>query len=260
MPFTPSHAVVALPFVRTRLVPAAIAAGAMCPDLPLFVRGTGLGYGLTHDLRWLPLTVLVALGMLLVWRCALRPVATELTPAWVACRLPAVWTRGARAALTETFPRAWGSRILLVISLVLGIASHVVWDAFTHEGRLGVQLLPVLAEQWGPLPGYRWLQHGTGIVALVILGVWGTRWLRHRRPRALGRRVAGWVRIAWWVSLPLVLACALVWGSLVAGPDAGVGTVEQLAYLVLPPATALWLAATVVLSVVLQARPQRGAA
>ena len=38
MPFTPSHAVVALPFVRTPLVPAAIAVGAMAPDLPLFVR------------------------------------------------------------------------------------------------------------------------------------------------------------------------------------------------------------------------------
>ena len=39
MPFTPSHAVVALPFLRTPLVPAAIAVGAMTPDLPLFVRG-----------------------------------------------------------------------------------------------------------------------------------------------------------------------------------------------------------------------------
>ena len=33
MPFTPSHAVVALPFIRSPLVPAAIAVGAMTPDL-----------------------------------------------------------------------------------------------------------------------------------------------------------------------------------------------------------------------------------
>ncbi|WP_262927685.1 DUF4184 family protein [Microbacterium sp. NIBRBAC000506063] len=48
MPFTPSHAVVALPFVRTPLLPAAIAVGAMAPDLPLFLRGTPLTYQVTH--------------------------------------------------------------------------------------------------------------------------------------------------------------------------------------------------------------------
>ncbi len=48
MPFTPSHAVVALPFVRTPLLPAAIAIGAMTPDLPLFLRGTPLSYQATH--------------------------------------------------------------------------------------------------------------------------------------------------------------------------------------------------------------------
>ena len=56
MPFTPSHAVVALPFLRTPLLPAAIAIGAMAPDFPLFVRGLPLHYGLTHSLWWLPLT------------------------------------------------------------------------------------------------------------------------------------------------------------------------------------------------------------
>ncbi|MGK3950645.1 DUF4184 family protein, partial [Microbacterium sp. K2] len=48
MPFTPSHALVALPFIRTPLVPAAIAIGAMTPDLPLFLRGIGLPYSFTH--------------------------------------------------------------------------------------------------------------------------------------------------------------------------------------------------------------------
>jgi hypothetical protein len=52
MPFTVSHAVVALPFVRTPLLPAAIAIGAMTPDLPLFVRGTPVSYQLTHTNSW----------------------------------------------------------------------------------------------------------------------------------------------------------------------------------------------------------------
>src|SRR5690348_16124352 len=102
MPFTPSHAVVALPFIRTPLVPAAIAVGAMTPDLPLFVRGLPLHYGRTHDPAWLPLTVLVALVLLLVWRSVLRPAVRELSPGWLAARLPPAWDAGALGGARET--------------------------------------------------------------------------------------------------------------------------------------------------------------
>ena len=64
MPFTPSHAVVALPFVRTPLLPTAIAIGAMTPDLPLFLRGTPLSYQATHTN--LLLSGLLALALLVV--------------------------------------------------------------------------------------------------------------------------------------------------------------------------------------------------
>lgn len=150
MPFTPSHAVVALPFLRTPLIPAAIAVGAMTPDLPMYVRGLPLTYSRTHDLAWLPVTVLVAALLLVVWRGLLRPVASELTPAWVARRLPVGWEAGARDSVRETFGMARGvaptpgrSVGLLAISLTLGVVSHIVWDLFTHEGR------------WGPRPGRR---------------------------------------------------------------------------------------------------------
>ena len=137
MPFTPSHAVVALPFLRTPLVPAAIAIGAMAPDLPLFVRALVPRYPVTHDLRWLPLTMAIALALLLVWRCVLRPATRELSPLWLAARLPAEWDAGWRAAAKETLP-SWRGILLLVASLAIGVASHIIWDLFTHEGRWGV--------------------------------------------------------------------------------------------------------------------------
>ena len=85
MPFTPSHAVVALPFLRTPLVPAAIAVGAMSPDLPLFLRGMPLHYGMTHSLVWLPLTIADALVLLLVWRCLLRPATLKAVVPAASC-------------------------------------------------------------------------------------------------------------------------------------------------------------------------------
>lgn len=267
MPFTPSHAVVALPFVRTPLVPAAIAVAAMAPDLPLFVRFGPLGYGRTHDLVWLPATMLLALGLLLVWRCLLRPAARELAPEWLAARLPAGWDRGAAGSFRDTLgvravrdpgrPQrwrvSWVALALLAASLAIGIVSHIAWDAFTHEARWGSEVLPVLDEQWGPLAGYKWLQYGSGVVGLAIIGVWAVLWLRRRgTDRPVPRVLPGWVRWAWWATLPVVLVVAWLSGLAVYGPLDADFTPAHLAYRVLPPACAIWGMLTLALCVVVQ--------
>lgn len=252
MPFTPSHAVVALPFLRTPLVPAAIAVGAMTPDLPLFVGGLGLRYGTTHAWASLPLTVLVAAALLLVWRCLLRPAARDLSPDWLAQRLPALWDRGPAAALRETFPSPRGTA-WLVLSLALGVASHILWDLFTHEGRAGVDLIPALDEPWGPLTGYKWLQYGSGIVGLVVIGVWAILWVKGRDAAATPHRVlASGVRRAWWISLPVFLLVAWVLGLLWWGPLTDEFTVRHLAYRVLPRACGLWGMLTLALALTVQ--------
>jgi hypothetical protein len=260
MPFTPSHAVVALPFLRTPLVPAAVAIGAMTPDLPLFVRGLPVSYGLTHGVVWLPVTVLIAGALLLIWRCVLRPAVRELSPAWLARRLPPEWDSGAGAAARETLPisgrppRTSARSILLLIgSLAIGVLSHIVWDLFTHEGRWGTELLPLLDELWGPLAGYKWLQHGSSVLGLAVLAIWAIRWLRRRTaqvtpPRLLPDAVRG----VWWLSLPVTLATAWAIGLAVYGPLTADWTIAHLAYRVLPPACAAWGALTVALAVAIQ--------
>lgn len=258
MPFTPAHAVVALPFVRTPLVPAAIAIGAMTPDLPMFVRGLGLSYGRTHDVRWLPATILVALALVLVWRMLLRPAVRELAPAWLARRLPPGWDAPPPAAFVETFSRrgrpgradALGAALLLV-SLAIGVLSHIAWDAFTHEGRAGAALVPGLEAAWGPFPVYRWLQYGSGIGGLLVIAIWAAMRLRRSAPGALGRRVLPrGIRVAWWLSLPVFLVVAWVGGLALAGPLTAEFTVRHLAYLVLPPACGAWGVLTLVLAIV----------
>ncbi|MFC8682996.1 DUF4184 family protein [Microbacterium ureisolvens] len=268
MPFTPSHAVVALPFVRTPLVPAAIAIGAMTPDLPLFVRGLPLHYGITHTFAWLPATIALALVLLLVWRCVLRPATRELAPRRLAARLPAEWDAGAAAALRETFGieaasparLSWRRMSLLVLSLALGVVSHIVWDLFTHEGRWGTTAIPGLEDEWGPLPGYKWLQRGSSVIGLAIIGIWMLVWLARRGVGASVIRVLpDAVRWAWWASLPLVLVGAWVWGLAVYGGLDEEFTPAHLAYRVLPPACAVWGAATVALCIAVQVMRQRTA-
>lgn len=258
MPFTPSHAVLALPFLRTPLIPAAIAIGAMTPDLPLFTRNLPVPYPRTHDLLWLPVTMVLALVLLLIWRCVLRPAARELAPRWLAARLPEGWDSNARASLRETLPPRAGAIVLLASSLALGVASHILWDQFTHEGRWGVQLIPALGQQWGPLTGYKWLQHGSSAIGLAILGVWMIVWLSRRVAAApIARVVSNGVRWAWWLSLPILLVAGWLWGLAVFGPITHEWTIAHLAYRVLPPACGIWGAVTLGLCIAVQWRRRR---
>jgi hypothetical protein len=264
MPFTPSHAVLALPFIRTPLVPAAIAIGAMTPDLPLFLRGFGVSYGFTHAYANLLWTAVLAFGLFLIWRVVLRPAASELSPLWLARRLPSEWDAPAADAASEAV--GIGQRRsyipLLILSLLLGVTSHILWDAFTHVDRLGIDLLPALSEQWGPLQGFKWLQHGSSVVGLVIIGVWAVLRLRRSAVHAERERVLpGWFRVAWWASLPVILIAAWAVGYLAYGPLTADFTVQHLAYRVLPSACGIWAMLTlglcVVIAIVDGRRPRR---
>ncbi|MGF3053405.1 DUF4184 family protein [Microbacterium sp. YY-03] len=266
MPFTASHAVVALPFLRTPLIPAAIAVGAMAPDLPLFVRQVVPSYSTTHDLTAIALTTVIALALFLLWRCLLRPAAAHLLPGFIGERLPEAWQQSTGATLRETFVGSRGATsgvarvtvttLTLLLSLALGIVSHVVWDSFTHEGRLASAWL---AADWGPLPAFKWLQHGSSLLGLIILAIWGIRWLRRHERVAVAERLPGWVRTWWIIALPVCLIAATVWGFITYGPLTADWTIAHLAYRVLPPACAVWAVLTVGLCVVAVARSSQRA-
>ncbi len=257
MPFTPSHAIVALPFVRTPLAPAAVAIGAMTPDLPLFLRtpltrGLIIDYTITHDLRWIPVTTLIALALLLVWRLVLRPACRLLAPRFLGARLPQEWDAGPRAALQETFGSV-ARVILLVLALALGVVTHIVWDAFTHEGRAGIRLIPALDEPWGPLLGYKWLQYGSGIGGVIVLAIAGALWLRGRAPRPVDPAPLA-IRLSWWLSLPVMLVAAVGVGLALYGPITPLFTVQHLAYRSLPIACGVWAVLSLGLVLVLRIR------
>lgn len=254
MPFTPSHALVALPFVRTPLVPAAIAIGAMAPDLPLFVRGAGIGYGFTHTYANVVWTGLLAFLLFVIWRVVLRPAVPELAPLALSRRLPAGWSSSGLVALRRALG-AGESRwypVLLAVSLLLGVASHILWDSFTHEGRWGVAVLPFLDQRWGPFTGFKWMQYGSGVIGLLIIVVWAALRLRSATPQAVVQRMLPTgVRIAWWISLPVILLTAWIVGLIAYGPLTAEFTVQHLAYRMLPPACAIWGALTLVLCLLL---------
>jgi len=69
------------------------------------------------------------------------------------------------------------------IAVVLGAATHLLWDALTHRATFVTDAFPVLL---GPVPGVPWMPiyhflHGlSSVVGLVILAIWARN--LHRQP------------------------------------------------------------------------------
>lgn len=177
MPFTPSHVAAVLPVLglrSERVVPVAWVVGSMAPDYPWFLTA-GRGATMTHSAVGV-LTVDLVVGVLgvLLWRFVLLAPLRDLLPPTLGLRLPA------RTGLTRPeWP--W-----VVVGVVGGAVTHVVWDSFTHAGRWGVRWIGFLHSQAGPLPGYKWAQYGSGLLGGLLVAVALLLAARRTQPGAAG--------------------------------------------------------------------------
>src|SRR4051812_36471590 len=138
MPITPAHAAAAWPLHAAwrRLPLAALVIGTLSPDLEYVLRLEPRGkFGHSPAglvVFCLPVTLLVWY----VWRSLVRPSLTPLLPP------------GLRRA-AEAPPPGRRSDVLplAIFAALLGAATHILWDGFTHETGWAVLLLPAMREQ-----------------------------------------------------------------------------------------------------------------
>ena len=118
-------------------------------------------------------------------------------------------------------PASW---LRASVALVLGAATHLLWDGFTHGGYWGVQLVPALratalSAGGRDVPWFNVLQHvSTAVGGLVVLG-----WMAREARRAGALDVfaqSGW---RWLVVLMLASAALAVglWNGALWGAAAG---------------------------------------
>ncbi len=178
MPFTLSHPAAILPLHRAlgrHSVLSAWVVGSIAPDLPYFL-GLPWHRATTHTFESL------------IW--------FSLPAGWVAWLL---FEHALRAPAISLLPRSWRVRLRLTparlqpmavsLALVVGAATHVVWDAATHADGAIVAGLPFLAEPWlgwgeRPLAGHRLLQHGSTLIGAAALALAVTRWRFRSAPQA----------------------------------------------------------------------------
>ncbi|MFJ5994471.1 DUF4184 family protein [Streptomyces sp. NPDC092370] len=183
MPFTLSHAAAVLPAVRTDgtgrgpLVPAVLVAGSFAPDMTYYAASVlpgAMEFGdVTHACAGvLTVDVLIAWALVGFWLLVREPLVA-LLPRARQGRVAALLRCGVpRARVRPSLVARW------YVSAVLGAATHVVWDAFTHLDRWGMRLFPVLGREVAGSPLYWYLQYGGSAVAAVVIAVFLAHALR----------------------------------------------------------------------------------
>jgi hypothetical protein len=157
MPLTLSHPALVLPLRRAGLPLTVLVIASMIPDVPLFL-GSVRGYDVTHSLVGIvTLDVVLVVGAAAWWSFVMRDALTDLAPCLVRSRL---------LARVRPSRRDW---LLTPAAAVVGAASHVAWDSFTHPGQWGVRRIEWLQSEHAGLAGLKWAQYTSGVVGLVIV-------------------------------------------------------------------------------------------
>lgn len=181
MPFTLAHPAAVMPLCRRLRYPGVMSAlmiGSMAPDfvywLPLpFYRNT------SHTIPALFSFCLPA-GFMVFWlyHTLIKHPLMALLPRAVLVRLPL------------PPPIHWRLRniIPVLLALLLGAITHLVWDAFTHPDTLATRLLPFLeVPLWTgrsySLRVYKVLQHVSTLVGFGVLALYAWRWYQRTPPR-----------------------------------------------------------------------------
>lgn len=181
MPFTAAHPAAVLP-LRNRfpsVLPwSALVVGAIAPDLEYFFMGT-----LTVDAHSLHgvLTFCVPIGVL-AWAAfhfLMKRPLVYLLPEGAARRL---WPGATRRAAVSV-----RSLAAVVLAILVGTTTHIVWDAFTHDDRWGAHYIHALSWNVVTIYGYdvtvgRILQLASTFFGMAVLAVAFARWYRDQRP------------------------------------------------------------------------------
>ena len=228
MPFTLAHPAAVLPFARTKLVFSALIAGALAPDVGYFLSFTS-GHAESHSLAGLLWFCLPSgLLILLLFQKLLKRPLLALFPASHQARLYP-YAQGFRFAPVSRFG-------LILLSLLIGSSTHLLWDSFTHNTGWAVRAfpeltMPLLAIRDERIPTYKLLQHGSSVLGLVVLGLAYYVWLRRAEPSQVKQpklssaariaiataMLAGACAAALWRTVPPLIAWETIRANVVNG-------------------------------------------
>jgi len=175
MPLTISHPAASIPLARRGLVLSALVIGSMTPDFPYFILFFPQN-GFSHSIIGLFLFCIpVGLVSLVLFHSLIKCPALSLLPNNHQHRLYHV----AKSFSFWPLPRF----LLIILSIIWGAFTHILWDSFTHpKGWMVQQLIvlksPIFTIGSHSIPIYEFLQHGSTIVGGILLVYWYWEWYK----------------------------------------------------------------------------------
>jgi hypothetical protein len=196
VPYPFAHPAAVLPLVRPMgrfAVPSALVIGSVVPDLwyfaPLVSRDASHS---AAALVWFCLPI--GLVLYAMFHLLAKHPLLALLPRGLSARL-ASFTAPSLPAVP------WHS---VVVSLLTGALTHIVWDALTHSNEHAIH-------------GHNWLQHASTALGTPVLAWWIWRKLRRAPVTETAVALSPFTRT--WIVMALVAAMALsAWGSVDASP------------------------------------------
>jgi hypothetical protein len=134
MPFTLAHPAAVLPFKRfcpRYLSFPALIAGSVSPDLSYFFGRLDLGPLAHHPIKGFLFGIPAGLVILATFYLLRSPALKMLPPRY-------------RQIFQPLLSHPVGTPFGILLSLFIGVATHIVWDSFTHNHSLLVQHVPFL--------------------------------------------------------------------------------------------------------------------
>ena len=176
MPNPIAHPAASIPFTRLGLVFSPLVIGSISPDF---------GYLVLHFSYFRSL--LTPFFMNTTWGLILFDVPVAIVLLWLfhtfmkwplLSLLPESLQR-------RLFKQAQGFSFrplkrfaLVLLSLLVGSSTHVIWDSFTREQGWTVEHLPVLTVSTNGVPLYTILQNLGTFIGISVLIYWTIKWLR----------------------------------------------------------------------------------
>ncbi len=171
MPNPIAHPAAAIPFIRLKLVFSALVIGSIAPDLGYFIRD-----GENNFMYTLPGLFLFDLpaGLVTLW-------LFDFLVKWPILSLLPIGLQRRLYDPARSFSFGpWKRFGAILLSLLVGSSTHIVWDSFTHKNGWMVERFIFLSADIKGMPAYSILQNLSTFAGIALLIYWFVRWF----PRA----------------------------------------------------------------------------
>ncbi len=211
MPITFAHPVAVLPFIRTRLLFSAMAIGSMSPDFIYFFNGDPSGH-FGHTLAGifafcLPISIL----FYALFHLFLKEPLISLLP-----KLDQIALEKSIIPQITNLPFV----LHLIVSILIGTVTHIVWDSFTHSTGWAVVhwewlSATIISTQFGTLRVFKIFQYSGHLLGAPVLAVAYCWWISSKLPKSeIWNLIRGWKQSACMAIVFIAVSSLCMFGAI----------------------------------------------